>query len=154
MLHCSTPESLPLISTNSIPQVCARDSQTTSDKCCLQPPEINPGNKVLVLSKHIKMTRPSHKHIGKNSLWLCLWGPQLKYDLHYWSSSKLFYYICWTGYEGTDKEYQWTAATNLTHTNEIITEFHAWYLDKPGPDHFTLDHNAHVAHHWQAQQKV
>ena len=29
---------------------------------------------------------------------------------------KLLYYICWTGYKGTDKEYSWLPATELTRS--------------------------------------
>ena len=68
--------------------------------------------------------------------------------------ANFFYYIYWTSYKGTNEEYQWTAATNLTHADEIIAEFHAWYPDKPGPNHFAPDHNTCVARCWQAQQKA
>ena len=54
------------------------------------------------------------------------------------------------GYEGTDKEYQWTAATNLTHTNELIEEFHQCYPTKPGPDLFTPDHDDRVTRRQKA----
>jgi hypothetical protein len=49
------------------------------------------------------------------------------------------------GYEGTDEEFQWTAAPNLTHADEVIEEFHQQYPAKPGPNHFAPDHDARVA---------
>ena len=73
-----------------------------------------------------------------------------KYDLRCWSTCELFYYVRWTGYEGTDEEYQWTAATNLTHADEIIEEFHERYPAKPGPDLFAPDHDARVVRHKKA----
>ena len=69
-----------------------------------------------------------------------------KYDLCCWSTCELFYYIQWMGYEGTDKEYQWTTATNLTHADKLIEEFHQCYPTKPSPDIFAPDHDDHVAH--------
>jgi hypothetical protein len=54
------------------------------------------------------------------------------------------------GYKGTNKEFQWTAATNLTNANKVIEEFHQQYPAKPGPDHFTPDHDACVAQHQSA----
>ena len=180
--------------------------QDASDNRRIPPPEINPGDKVFVLSKHIKTTRPSRKlaepylgpfevidRIGKNSLRLRLPHElrllhpvfhvsqiepstpnrfpdrqppppepieidgeleyeireilDSKYDLRCWASCELFYYVQWTGYKGTDEEFQWTAATNLTHVDEIVAEFHERYPDKPGPDHFAPDHDARVTCH-------
>ena len=46
---------------------------------------------------------------------------------------KLLYYICWLGYEGTDKEYSWLPANELTHAPNLTSDFHSAYLDKPGP---------------------
>ena len=46
---------------------------------------------------------------------------------------KLLYYVRWTGYEGTDEEYSWLPATELDHTQELVSSFHARYLRKPGP---------------------
>jgi hypothetical protein len=48
------------------------------------------------------------------------------------------------GYKGTNKEFQWTAAPNLTHANEVIEEFHQRYPAKPSSDHFAPDHDARV----------
>jgi len=46
---------------------------------------------------------------------------------------KLLYLVRWLGYEGTDKETSWLPATEIDHTQELLSDFHAWYLDKPGP---------------------
>ena len=40
---------------------------------------------------------------------------------------KLLYLVCWSGYEGTDKETSWILAS------ELIEEFHQAYPHKPGP---------------------
>ena len=46
---------------------------------------------------------------------------------------KLLYFICWTGYKGTDEETSWILAMELGHTLELVADFHAVYLAKPGP---------------------
>jgi len=46
-----------------------------------------------------------------------------KYNLHCWSTCELFHYIQWMGYEDTNKEFQWTAATNLMHADQFIEGF-------------------------------
>ena len=46
---------------------------------------------------------------------------------------KLLYFVCWTGYEGTDEENSWLPATELDHAQEIVSDFHARYPHKPGP---------------------
>ena len=46
---------------------------------------------------------------------------------------KLLYYVCWTGYKGTDEEYSWLPATELDHAQELISDFHVHYLCKPSP---------------------
>jgi hypothetical protein len=45
----------------------------------------------------------------------------------------LKYFVQWAGYEGTDEETDWLPATELDHAQEIITDFHIRYPDKPGP---------------------
>ena len=136
------------------------------------PPDITPGDKVFLQSKHIRTTRPTRKlaepylrpfevidRIGTDSIRLRLphklrlihlvfhvsqIEPSVlnrfpdrqppppepieidgeleyelceildaKYDLRCWSTCELFYYVQWMGYEGTDEEFQWIAATNL-----------------------------------------
>ena len=75
-LHLSLAESL---------KAAQENYQAASDKQHIQPPEINPGNKVFILSKHIKTTQPTCKLtepylspfevincIGKNSICLHL----------------------------------------------------------------------------------
>ena len=46
---------------------------------------------------------------------------------------KLLYYVRWSGYEGTDEENSWLSATELDHTQELVTDFHTHYPNKPGP---------------------
>ena len=48
-------------------------------------------------------------------------------------SCKLLYYVRWLGYEGTDEEYSWLSATELTNAPDLISDFHSAYPDKPGP---------------------
>jgi hypothetical protein len=48
-------------------------------------------------------------------------------------SCKLLYLVCWSGYEGTDKEFSWLPATELGHASELVADFHSAYLNKPGP---------------------
>ena len=46
---------------------------------------------------------------------------------------KLLYLVCWTGYEGTDKETSWLLTSELGHASELVVEFHIKYPAKPGP---------------------
>jgi len=46
---------------------------------------------------------------------------------------KLLYFVRWAGYEGTDEENSWLPATELEHAQELLSDFHAQYLNKPGP---------------------
>ena len=46
---------------------------------------------------------------------------------------KLLYFVCWSGYEGTDEENSWLPATEPNHMQEIISNFHSCYPDKPCP---------------------
>ena len=46
---------------------------------------------------------------------------------------KLLYLVRWTGYEGTNEETSWILASELGQTSELIADFHAAYLTKPGP---------------------
>ena len=48
-------------------------------------------------------------------------------------SSSLLYYVKWAGYEGTDKENSWISASELTHANDLLRDFHLQNPDKPGP---------------------
>ena len=45
---------------------------------------------------------------------------------------KLLYLIQWLGYEGTKEEFEWLPASELT-ADELISDFHTAYPDKPGP---------------------
>ncbi|CDO77965.1 hypothetical protein BN946_scf184971.g15 [Trametes cinnabarina] len=46
---------------------------------------------------------------------------------------KLLYLVRWAGYEGTDEETSWILATELGHAQELVSDFHQTYPDKPGP---------------------
>ena len=46
---------------------------------------------------------------------------------------KLLYLVRWTGYEGTDEETSWILATELRNALELVADYHAAYLAKPGP---------------------
>ncbi|CDO77784.1 hypothetical protein BN946_scf184609.g1, partial [Trametes cinnabarina] len=46
---------------------------------------------------------------------------------------KLLYLVRWAGYEGTDEETSWILATELGHAQELVSDFHRTYPDKPGP---------------------
>ena len=48
-------------------------------------------------------------------------------------SCKLLYLVCWLGYENTDKELSWLPATELEHADELISDFHSAYPQKPSP---------------------
>ena len=50
-------------------------------------------------------------------------------------SCKLLYLVCWTGYAGTDEETSWILATELRNAPELVSDYHAAYLAKPGPLH-------------------
>ena len=44
---------------------------------------------------------------------------------------KILYLVRWTGYEGTDEETSWITADELGNAQELVTDFHAAYPDKP-----------------------
>ena len=46
---------------------------------------------------------------------------------------KLLYLVRWLGYENTDDEFSWLPATELEHAEELTSDFHSAYPDKPGP---------------------
>ena len=48
-------------------------------------------------------------------------------------SCKLLYLVHWLGYKNTDEELSWLPATELEHADELISDFHSTYLQKPGP---------------------
>ena len=48
-------------------------------------------------------------------------------------SCKLLYLVHWLGYENTDEELSWLPATELEHADELISDFHSTYPQKPGP---------------------
>src|SRR5260370_26751108 len=56
-----------------------------------------------------------------------------KLDHHFKTGDTLCYLICWAGYEGTDKEMSWVAASNLANLPDLCTSFHQRYPQKPGP---------------------
>ena len=46
---------------------------------------------------------------------------------------QLLYLVRWSSYEGTDEETSWLLATELGNASELVENFHARYLAKPGP---------------------
>ena len=48
---------------------------------------------------------------------------------------KLLYLVRWTGYAGTDEETSWILAMELRNAPELVADYHAAYLTKPGPLH-------------------
>ena len=54
-----------------------------------------------------------------------------KIDKH--RSCKLLYLVHWLGYENTDEELSWLPATELEHADELVSDFHSTYPQKPGP---------------------
>ena len=48
-------------------------------------------------------------------------------------SCKLLYLVRWLAYENTDKELSWLPAMELEHANELVSNFHSTYPQKPGP---------------------
>src|SRR6266581_3389022 len=46
---------------------------------------------------------------------------------------KLLYLVCWSGYEGSEDETSWITANKLNHAQELVSDYHLVYLDKPGP---------------------
>src|SRR5258708_6734748 len=56
-----------------------------------------------------------------------------KLDHHFKTGDTLCYLIRWAGYEGTDKETSWVAASNLANSPDLCASLHQWYPQKPGP---------------------
>ena len=54
-----------------------------------------------------------------------------KIDKH--RSCKLLYLVRWLGYKNTDEKLSWLPATELEHADELISNFHSAYLQKPSP---------------------
>ena len=50
-----------------------------------------------------------------------------------WHRCKLLYFICWSGYKGTDEENSWLPATELIHAQELVSDFHSCHPNKLGP---------------------
>ena len=48
---------------------------------------------------------------------------------------KLRYYVEWEGYEGTDEQYSWIGADDIGKADELLSEFHKRYPNKPGPNY-------------------
>jgi hypothetical protein len=46
---------------------------------------------------------------------------------------KLLYLVRWSRYEGTNEEASWILANKLEHAFKIVSEFHLYYTNKPGP---------------------
>ncbi len=56
-----------------------------------------------------------------------------KLDCHFKTGDVLRYLIHWAGYEGTDEETSWVAASDLANSPDLCASFHQWYPQKPGP---------------------
>jgi len=46
---------------------------------------------------------------------------------------ELMYKVIWLGYEDTGDESEWIPASELTHTADLVSDFHIAYPTKPGP---------------------
>ena len=46
---------------------------------------------------------------------------------------KLLYKVIWLGYEDTEDKSKWIPASKLTHTADLVSDFHIAYYAKPGP---------------------
>jgi len=46
---------------------------------------------------------------------------------------KLLYKVIWLGYEDTGDESEWIPASKLSHTTDLVSDFHIAYPAKPGP---------------------
>jgi len=44
--------------------------------------------------------------------------------LDYHCKLLLLYFVCWLGYEGTDKKYLWLSISELSHMGELVRDFH------------------------------
>ena len=61
---------------------------------------------------------------------------ELEYEISEIVDSKiniLLYLVRWLGYENTDEELSWLPATELEHADELVSDFHSTYLQKPSP---------------------
>ena len=61
---------------------------------------------------------------------------KLEYEISKIIDSKinnLLYLVCWLGYENTDEELSWLPTMELKHADELVSDFHSAYLQKPGP---------------------
>ena len=48
-------------------------------------------------------------------------------------SCKLLYLVCWLGYKNTDEELSWLPTMKLEHANELVSNIHSTYPQKPSP---------------------
>ena len=53
--------------------------------------------------------------------------------INHWQACKLLYKVIWLGYEDTRDESEWIPASELTHTTDLVSNFHITYPAKPGP---------------------
>jgi len=51
---------------------------------------------------------------------------------HQWTC-KLLYKVIWLGYKDTGDESEWIPTSELTHTADLVSDFHIIYLAKPSP---------------------
>ena len=57
----------------------------------------------------------------------------LDFKIDHQHCCKLLYLVHWLGYKGTDEEYSWLPAPELDNAQDLISNFHSAYPDKPGP---------------------
>ena len=50
-----------------------------------------------------------------------------------WQACKLLYKVIWLGYEDTGDEFKWIPISELSHTVDLVSNFHIIYPTKPGP---------------------
>ena len=72
----------------------------------------------------------------------------LDYRIDHRRKTPLIYYVQWAGYEGTAEEFSWLGANELTHTAELVQEFHRWYPNKPKATPLTNWNGAGATIYW------
>ena len=63
----------------------------------------------------------------------------LEYEIEVILDSKLdrrrrckLYLVRWSGYEGSEDETSWITADELSHAQELVSDYHLLYPNKPG----------------------
>ena len=116
--------------------------------CWREPaPDFQVGQQVFVSAEYIHTTRPSkklsEKYLGPFDI-IARPGTHLftlRLPDHFRAIHPVFhvsqlepsYFIRWSGYEGTDEENSWLPATELSHAQELVSDFHSCYPNKLDP---------------------